>query len=104
MWWFGGGGGGGVELHQRRHSRLGGASSIRVAKKNARCPGLWWGLAPKAWAGWLSYAACSREDQEEKSRCFAAAHKPSRMCNKKPTALHVTRCQVIIARPPVLTP
>jgi hypothetical protein len=39
-----------------------------VAKKNARCPGLW-GLAPKAWAGWLSYAACSREGQEEQIRC-----------------------------------
>jgi hypothetical protein len=36
------------------------ASSIRVAKKNARCP-----LAREAWPGWLSYAHCSREGQEE---------------------------------------
>jgi hypothetical protein len=40
------------------------ASSIRLAKKNARCPCLP-GLARKAWPGWLSYAACSREGQEE---------------------------------------
>jgi hypothetical protein len=34
------------------------ASSIRVAKKNARCPGLP-ALRRKAWPGWRSYAPCS---------------------------------------------
>jgi hypothetical protein len=47
------------------------ASSIRLAKKNARCPGLPEVLR-RAWPGWLSYAACSREGQEEQSRCFLA--------------------------------
>jgi hypothetical protein len=61
-----------VELHQRRHSRRGARLQFeRLAKKNTRCP------PRKAWRpGWLSYVRCSREGQEKKSCCFAAAQKP----------------------------
>jgi hypothetical protein len=42
-----------------------GASAIRVAKKNARCPGPP-GLLRKAWPGWPSYVrGCPRAGQEE---------------------------------------
>jgi hypothetical protein len=42
------------------------ASSIRLAKKNARCPGLPALRRPEGLGGgWLSCAACSREGQEE---------------------------------------
>jgi hypothetical protein len=50
------------------------ASSIRVAKENARCPGLP-GLArkPEGLAGMAELRpSCSREGQEEQSFCFLA--------------------------------
>jgi hypothetical protein len=44
------------------------ASSIRVPKKNARCPGLPPLWRKGAWPGWLSYVPCSWGGQEEKGR------------------------------------
>jgi hypothetical protein len=95
----------GVELHQRRHSRLGVLLQFeclrrtRGAKAVRHCGG-----RRKAWMGWLSYVRCSREGQEEKRRCFAAAHRPCQVRKKKTIVAHVARWQVVIARPPVLSP
>jgi hypothetical protein len=61
-----------------------GASSIRVAKKNARRPGLREELLPKSWPGWLSYVHCPRGGQEEKSRCFL---QPQALSNVQEEAL-----------------
>jgi hypothetical protein len=47
------------------------ASSFRVPKKNARCPGRA-ALCRKAWAGWLSYVPCPREGQEEEQNTSSA--------------------------------
>jgi hypothetical protein len=77
-----------------------GATLIRVPKKNARCPGRP-GLAWETWAGWLSYAPCSRRGQGEQSRCFATIQALS---NAQEEAHRCARDQVAIARPPVLTP
>jgi hypothetical protein len=66
-----GGGFGGwscTSAHKRRVGRF--FQSIRVPKKHARCPGRA-ALCRKAWPRWLSYVRCSREGQEEKSRCFS---------------------------------
>jgi hypothetical protein len=76
-----------------------GASSIRVPKKNARCPGL---PPQKAWPGWLSYVPCSREGQGEQSRCFSQPTQASP--NVQEENLSCARDQVEIARPPALTP
>jgi hypothetical protein len=87
-----------------------GASSIRVPKKNAWCPGLRGGLPAKAWPGWPSYVpcSCSREAQ-------AGGTKPL-LCHNPPEdvqeeTLSCARDQVVLpadsqsqARPPVLTP
>jgi hypothetical protein len=76
----------GVELHQRRHSRLGVLLQFECLRKTR---GAQW---RKVWPGWLSYVRCSREGQEENSRCFVTAHKPCRMCKKKAiVGVHVTR-------------
>jgi hypothetical protein len=78
-----------------------GASSIRVPKKNARCPGRP-GLPRKAWSGWLSLLRCSREGRQgEQSRCFHNLHALSNVHEEN---LSCARDQVVIARPPVLTP
>ena len=67
-----------------------GASSIRVPKKNARCPGLP-PLWRKAWPGWLNYACWSRGGQGEQSRCFSQPTSLLKMCKKKAVVVHVTR-------------
>jgi hypothetical protein len=73
-------------------TRAWGASSIRVPKKNARCPGLG-ELLPKAMRGVLELSSTvpGGGGQEEKSRCFATIHKPCRVCKKKAIAVHVAR-------------
>jgi hypothetical protein len=68
----GGGFGGGAAPAPTRGAW--GTSSIRLAKKNARRPGPG-ALCPKAWPGWLSYAALSQAGQEEQSNGFATIHK-----------------------------
>ena len=50
-----------TELHQHCHHGAWGASSNRVAKKNARYPGLP-PLWRKTWPGWLRYAGPPRGD------------------------------------------
>jgi hypothetical protein len=99
----------GAELHQHPYAARGawGASSIRLAKKNARRPGLR-GLPPKTWPGWLSYAPCAREGQGDQSNGLATIYKqakrvnlirndsptiykPCQMCKKKIIAVHVIR-------------
>jgi hypothetical protein len=60
-----------------------GASSIRVPKKNARCPGLR-KLLPEVCPGWLSYAPCSREGQGEQSCCFSQPTSPAKCTRRKP--------------------
>jgi hypothetical protein len=63
-----------------------GASSIRVPKKNARCPGLP-ALRRRrgAWPGWLlSLLRCPREGQEEKGRCFSQPTGLVKCARRKP--------------------
>jgi hypothetical protein len=77
-----------------------GASSIRVPKKSARCPGPP-GRPRKAWPGWLSLLHCSREGGRSKAVAF---HNPQALSNVQEENLSCARDQVVIARPPVLTP
>jgi hypothetical protein len=103
----------GVELlHPRPHTRrVRGAllqfewlSKTRGAQAFARCPGLRALRAKQTWPGWLSYAYWSREGQGEQSRCLSQPTGPVKMCKKKGARLSCARGQVVIARPPVLTP
>jgi hypothetical protein len=81
-----------------------GASSIRVPKKNARCPGLPELLPRKAWPGWLAELAPLFPGGGGGAKpLLFTTHKPCQMCKKKDIAVHA-RDQVVIARPPVLTP
>jgi hypothetical protein len=90
-----------VELHQRPHAARGALLPFEcLTKKSARCPGLP-RPARKAWPEWLSYVPCSREGQGEQSRCFSQPKSPVRCARRN---LSCARDQVVIARPPVLTP
>jgi hypothetical protein len=81
-----------------------GASSIRVAKKNARNTGrppLRW----RDWPGWLSYAACSRSRGGRRRKAVALLQfKPCQLSNVQEETHSCAREQVVIARPPVPTP
>jgi hypothetical protein len=68
-----------------------GASSIRVPKKNARCPGLP-ELLRKAWPGWPGLLPCSREGGGGAKPLVFTTHKPCKMCKKKRAlVVHVAR-------------
>jgi hypothetical protein len=95
----GGGFGGGAAPAPTRGAWA--ASSIRVPKKNARCPGLP-GLARKVWPGWLSYVHCP-PGGGRRSKAVAFPQPTSRVkCEEE--NLSYARDQVVIARPPALTP
>jgi hypothetical protein len=91
-----------AELHQRPHAARGALLQFDWLRKNSRCPGPG-ARCPKAWAGWLSYAACSREGLEEQSNGLATIHKPCQMRKEKPIVTCASD-QVVIAWPLVLTP
>jgi hypothetical protein len=89
-----------VELHL--HQGAWGASSIRVPKKNARCPGLR-ALRAKAMRGVAALAPLFPvRPGGERPLLFTGY--PQALSNVEEENLSCARDQVVIARPPVLTP
>jgi hypothetical protein len=77
-----------------------GASSIRVPKKNARCPGLRGLLRGRpARDGCATTSLVSGRGNKT-----GAFHNPQALSNMQEESLSCARDQVVIARPPVLTP
>jgi hypothetical protein len=96
----------GAELHQRPHAARGALLQFECLRKTRGVQAFGGRLLPKAWPGWLSLLHCLFPGGPggEKPLLFTT-HRPCQMCKKKKKALvSCARDQVVIARPPVLTP
>jgi hypothetical protein len=98
----------GAELHQRPHAARGALLPFEWLRKTRGARPWGWGTAyPKAWPGWQGYAHCSREGQEDQSNGFATTHTHALLDVQAARRKRSHSCasdQVVIARPPVLTP
>jgi hypothetical protein len=83
----------GAELHQRPHTARGALLQIdwRIEARGVQA----------VRARWPRYASISREGQGGESRCFS---QPTGLVKCAEESLSCARGQVVIARPPVLTP
>jgi hypothetical protein len=74
-------------------SAWGAPSSIRVPKKNARCPGLAWGAVPEGLAGVAKLRPLfpGGPGGEKPLLCCSSARPCFQMHKKKPIAVRVTR-------------
>jgi hypothetical protein len=79
-----------------------GASSIRVSKKNARCPGLR-GLPTKAMRGMAELRPLSPGVAGGWGIKAVAFHNPQALSNVEEENRSCARDQVVVARPPALT-